>query len=473
MQSPLKIEHTILKNLIQNENFTKKVLPFLKIKYFKDNADRRLFMEIKDFFLTYDRPPEYDVLDFELQQKKGFTEDDLKTCRELIDGIKTDNSIVNFDWLVDTTEKFCQEKAIYLAMVDSMAILNGQDKKNAPGAIPNLLQEALAISFEPNIGHDYLLDTASQLAYYHRAENKIPFELASFNKATDGGIPDKTLTVGMAGVGVGKTLTMCAFAAGWLMQGHDVLYISLEMSKNAIVQRIDANLMNLAMNTLKTLPEEEYVKRAELFKSKTQGRLIVQEYPTGSASNLHFEALLNELRIKKNFVPQFVIIDYINLCASSRVKAGMTNSYGYIKSISEELRGMAVKHSTRVFTATQVNRQGFNMSDPDLTNTAESFGLPATADMFFAITETEELKQLGQYMIIQLKNRFHDKNFMPRWIIGVDKPKMKIFDTDNAQKMIDPSTGTVSNSAGQQPKKKMFFDEDFKINEEKTKDFKW
>ena len=441
------IEKTILKHLIQNEDYAKKVLPFLKIKYFHDPAEKRLFMEVKDFILTYNKPPEFPILELELQTAKGTSEEALKKSLELLENIKKDTTTVNKDWLVDSTEKFCQEKSIYNAMLESMEILEGKNQKKGKGAIPDILSQALAVSFDPNIGHDYFADTNKQFDFYHKIENRIKFDVDLFNKITDGGLPEKTMTVGLGGVGTGKTMMMCSFAAGYLALGYDVLYITLEMAAEAIIHRIDANLLNCNLKDVKILPKEEYIRKAELMKNKTTGTLIVKEYPTGAAGAMHFKALLDDLRLKKSFKPAIIFVDYINLCESSRLKPGSTNSYGYIKAIAEELRGIAVEYKTRMFTATQVNRQGYNSSSPDLTNTAESFGLPATADLMFAIVTNEELEKMGQLLIIQLKNRFNDMNFYKNFVVGVDRNKMRIFDAEaSAQKgLIDVDKGLVQN----------------------------
>lgn len=415
-------------------------------------------MEIKDFIIQYNKSPEYDILDLELQQSKGMTEESLKECQKVLSDIKADNTPINQDWLVDTTEKFCKQKAIYNAMLESMEIIEGKNKQKQEGEIPVLLQEALSISFDPNVGHDYFGDFAKQYDFYHKVENLIKFNMNSFNKMTNGGLPEKTFTCILGGIHVGKTLAMCSIAADYLSQGYDVLYITLEMAQEQIVHRIDANLMNMALKDIKALPKDEYIRKANLLKSKTNGQLIVKEFPTGGASALHFKALLDELRLKKNFKPHIIFIDYINLCMSSRLKPGTTNSYGYIKAIAEELRGLAVSYVTRIFTATQVNRDGFKSSDIDLTNTAESFGLPATADLMFGIIRTEELDKLGQVLIIQMKNRFETMGLMPRFVIGVDLVKMKLFDVEaEAQKdLIDPDIGRV-----------------VKENKKEFGDFKW
>jgi len=415
-------------------------------------------MEIKDFILQYNKSPEYDILDLELQQSKGMTEESLKECQKVIADIKADNSPINLDWLVDSTEKFCKNKAIYNAMLESMEIIEGKNKQKQEGEIPVLLQEALSISFDPNVGHDYFGDITKQYEFYHKIENIIKFNMNSFNKMTNGGLPEKTFTCILGGIHVGKTLAMCSIAADYLTQGYDVLYISLEMAEEQIVHRIDANLMNMNLKDIKALPKDEYIRKASVLKSKTNGQLIVKEFPTGGAGALHFKALLDELRLKKNFKPHIIFIDYINLCMSSRLKPGTTNSYGYIKAIAEELRGLAVSFNTRIFTATQVNRDGFKSSDIDLTNTAESFGLPATADLMFGIIRTEDLDKLGQVLIIQMKNRFESMGIMPRFVIGVDLLRMKLFDVESsAQKdLIDPDIGRV-----------------VKENKKEFGDFKW
>lgn len=439
----MNLEKIILTNLLKNESYTKKVLPFLKSAYFSDPYEKRLFREIKDHVLTYNKPPEHSTLLVELKQSKGLDETGLVKCNEILDTIIRENKTSDIDWLVNSTEQFCRQQAIYLAMVESMDILNGTNKKKVSGAIPQILSEALAISFDPSVGHDYFEDIENQFEYYHKPENKIPFDIDILNQITGGGIPDKTLSVIMGGVGTGKTMSMCSLAAGYLAQGFDVLYITLEMSQNEIIKRIDANLLNCSLSDLDKLPRDEYNRKIIGLSKTTSGKLIVKEYPTGDASVLHFQALMDDLRLKKNFKPQVVFIDYINLCSSSRLKPGVSGMYGYIKAIAEEIRGFAIRNVVRAITATQLNREGYKSSDPDMTNVAESFGLPATADLMLSLYSNEELEKLGQIMIIQLKNRLGDISIMRRFVVGVDRNKQRLYNLDNSAQnnILDTASG--------------------------------
>ena len=398
--------------------------------------DRLLFKEVADFVLKYNQQPTFDALDIEISNIRGTTDDTVKSMRETLKGLTDDTEKTNTDWLLESTEKFCQEKAIYNAITSSLEIMNGKGKLTK-GAIPSLLSDALAISFDPNVGHDYIDQYEDRFEYYHRVEERIPFDLDYFNKVTKNGIPRKTLNIVMAGVGVGKSLTLCHFASSYINQGKNVLYISLELAEEEVAKRIDANVLNVSMDDLMVLPKDIYDKKIENLKQKTNGKLIVKEYPTASASTVHFRSLLNELNLKKGFVPDVIMVDYLNICASSRIKPGNgVNSYTYIKAIAEELRGLAVEYNVPIWSATQLTRSGYGSSDPDLTDTSESFGLPATADFFVALITNEQLEQLNQIMVKQLKNRYADPSRHKRDIIGVDKTRMKLYDVEQSAKDI-------------------------------------
>ena len=432
----MRLEQTILKNLIKDKNYTRKVLPFLKEEYFGNMEDRLLFKEVADFLLKYGEQPTFDALDIEINNIRGTTDDTVKSMRETLKTLNDDTEKTNEDWLIDNTEKFCQEKAIYNAITSSLEIMNGKGKLTK-GAIPSLLSDALSISFDPNVGHDYIDQSQERYEYYHRVEERIPFDLDYFNKITKNGIPKKTLNIVMAGVGVGKSLTLCHFASGYINQGKNVLYISMELAEEEVAKRIDANVLNVSMDDLMVLPKDIYNKKIETLKQKTNGKLIVKEYPTASASTVHFRSLLNELNLKKGFVPDVIMVDYLNICASARIKPGNgVNSYTYIKAIAEELRGLAVEHNVPIWSATQLTRGGYGSSDPDLTDTSESFGLPATADFFVALIVTEQLEQLNQIMVKQLKNRYADPSRHKRDVIGVDKTRMKLYDVEASAKDI-------------------------------------
>lgn len=432
----MRLEQTILKNLIKNEDYTRKVLPFLKEEYFSSMEDRLLFNEVAGFVLKYNQQPTFDALDIEISNIRGTTDDTVKNLRETLKELNDDTEKTNTDWLLDNTEKFCQEKAIYNAITTSLEIMNGRGKQTK-GAIPSLLSDALGISFDPNVGHDYIEQANDRFEYYHRVEERLPFDLDYFNKITKNGIPRKTLNIVMAGVGVGKSLTLCHFASGYINQGKNVLYISMELAEEEVAKRIDANVLNISMDDLMVLPRDLYDKKIENLKNKTNGKLIVKEYPTASASTVHFRSLLNELNLKKGFVPDVIMVDYLNICASARIKPGNgVNSYTYIKSIAEELRGLAVEFNVPIWSATQLTRGGYGSSDPDLTDTSESFGLPATADFFVALIVTEQLEQLNQIMVKQLKNRYADPSRHKRDVIGVDKTKMRLYDVEASAKDI-------------------------------------
>ena len=416
----------------------RKALPFLKTEYFTDEVDRSIFKEIKEFTVKYNTAPTPDALLIEVESLKSLTGEQARTASKVIQELREDNVDTSEDWLVDSTEKFCQEKGIYIALMKSIDIMNNNDSTLTKGAIPDLLTQALAITFDPNVGHDYFEDFEERYEYYHRVEHKIPFDLDFFNKITKNGFSRKTLNIFLAGTGVGKSLAMCHIAAACLSQGKNVLYITLELAEEEVAKRIDANLMNIAIDDLMVMPEDLYLKKAAALKSKSNGKLIVKEYPTASASTLHFKALLNELYLKKSFKPDIIFIDYLNICASARIKpGGNVNSYTYIKSIAEEMRGLAVEHEVPIVSATQTNRTGFVSTDVGLEDTSESFGLPATADFMAALISTEQLQELNQIMVKQLKNRYSDPSQNKRFVIGIDRAKMKLFDVEqSAQKDI-------------------------------------
>jgi replicative DNA helicase len=429
-----RLERTILKNLIYNEEFTRKVLPFIKPEYFSDQIEKLVFKEVFEFVNKYKNLPTHEALVINFTEAKSLTEPQVKESIELLNDIQQDkNEKVELKWLTEHTEKFCQDKAIYNAIMESVTILDDKNGKKTKGEIPQLLADALGVSFDSNVGHDYMQDFDERYDFYHRVESRIKFDLDIFNKITKGGLPIKTLNIALAGTGVGKSLFMCHCAAGALSQGNNVLYITLEMAEEKIAERIDANLLNITMDELYTIPKDDYERKFSALKNKVQGKLIIKEYPTAGASTLHFRALLNELALKKNFRPDIIFIDYLNICASSRIKpGGNVNSYTYIKSIAEELRGLAVEFNLPVVSATQTTRSGYSNSDVDLTDTSESFGLPATADFMFALITNEELENLGQIMVKQLKNRYSDPNYYKRFVVGVDRSKMRLYDTEQS-----------------------------------------
>jgi len=433
----MEIEKVILKNLIKDETYTRKVLPFLKDEYFLSEEDKVLYQTINKFILSYNTQPTSDSLLIEIDSRNGLRDDVVKSIKNTIQSFSNDKEPTNLNWLVDSTEKFCQEKGIYNAIMKSIDIMNSKGTQSK-GAIPQLLSDALAISFDPNVGHDYLEQYEDRYEYYHRVQEKIPFDLEYFNTITKNGLPKKTLNIALAGTGVGKSLFMCHIAASCLNQGRNVLYITLELAEEEVAKRIDANLMNVSFEDLMKMSKDMYSKKALNLKNKTNGKLIVKEYPTAGASTIHFKSLLNELNLKKSFKPDIIFVDYLNICMSSRIKqGGGVNSYTYIKSIAEELRGLAVEYEVPLVSATQTTRSGFVSSDIGLEDTSESFGLPATADFMFALISTEELESLNQIMVKQLKNRYNDPTLNKRFVVGIDRSKMKLYDLeDSAQKDI-------------------------------------
>ncbi len=444
----LRLEQTILKNLIKSEDYTRKVLPFLKEEYFGNMEDRLLFKEVAGFILKYNQQPSFDALDIEISNIRGTTDDTVKNLRENLKALD-DDKVTNEDWLIDSTEAFCQEKAIYNAITEALEIMNGRGKLSK-GAIPTLLSDALGISFDPNVGHDYLEQSDERYEHYHKVEERLPFDLDFFNKITKNGVPKKTLNIVMGGVGGGKSLTLCHLTAGYLSQGKNVLYISLELSENELSKRIDANLMNVTMDDLMALPKDLYDKKIANLKQKTNGKLIIKEFATATASTVHFRSLLNELNLKKGFVPDVIMIDYLNICASARLKPGAgVNSYTFVKAIAEEIRGLAVEYNVPIWSATQLTRSGYTSTDPGMEDTSESFGLPATADFFFALVVTEQLTQLNQIMVKQLKNRYNDPSINKRFVIGVDRSRMRLYD-------VEASAQDLSDAGQEEPQKPVF-----------------
>lgn len=443
-----RIETVVLSSLIHNEEYLRKVMPFLKVEYFTSPSDAKLFLTVKQFVDKYAKPPTLDALKIAANKDKNLTEEEHTLIVEALDSMEPQAN--DLEWLVDETEQFCKDKAVYNAIVKSINIIDGKDKKNNADGIPLLLEEALAVAFDNNVGHDFLEDAEERFEYYHNVEERIPFDLDMFNRITAGGIPKKTLNVIMAGVGVGKTLIMCHIAAAFLAQGKNVLYITLEMAAEEISKRIDTNLLNIPIEDLPIVSKAMFMERIEKVRAKTNGKLIVKEYPTSSAHAGHFSSLINELRIKKNFVPDAVVVDYLNICSSSRLKAdAAAHTYTWVKAIAEEIRAMAVKHEVPVFTGTQTTRGGSVDNDPDMTDTSESFGLPATVDLHLAIVQDETLDELNQYLCKQLKNRYRDKAKDRRFIVGVDKTKMRLYDVEkSAQKGLSPeeTTGTLGST---------------------------
>jgi replicative DNA helicase len=430
----MNLETIILKNLIHNDEFTRKVIPFIKSEYFTNNTNKLLFNEVNSFVNKFKNLPTHEALVINFTEKTNLTEEQLKSVVDELDEIfKLKDEKSELAWLVTQTEKFCQDRAIYNAIMDSVNILDDKTHSKSRGEIPKLLADALGVSFDSSIGHDYINDSDSRYDFYHKTEKRIAFDLDIFNKITKGGIPIKTLSIALAGTGVGKSLFMCHMAASCIAQGNNVLYITLEMAEEKIAERIDANLLNVTLDELAAMGKDDYDRKFASLKTKVQGKLIIKEYPTASANALHFKALLSDLHLKKNFRPDIIFIDYLNICSSSRIKPGSNvNSYSYIKSIAEELRGLAVEVGVPVFSATQTTRSGFTNSDPGLEDTSESFGLPATADFMFALISNEELEGLNQIMVKQLKNRHGNPNLYKRFVVGVDRAKMKLYDAEQS-----------------------------------------
>ena len=449
-----RIEATILRNLVFNEEYSRKVIPFIEPDYFEQRTEKIIFEEITQFIVKYGSAITTEALTIELENRTDLSEVEVKDTREIISNF-TDISVEQ-NWLTDTTEKWCRDRAIYLALMESISIADGQDEMKNRDAIPSILSNALAVSFDNHIGHDYLQDYQERYEFYHQKENRIPFDLEYFNKITKGGLVNKSLNIALAGTGVGKSLFMCHLASSVLLRGSNVLYITMEMAEEKIAERIDANLLNVPIQDLVSLPKTSFENKVATLNKKTQGQLIIKEYPTASAHSGHFKALLNELALKKSFRPDIVFIDYLNICASSRYRAGSNvNSYTTIKSIAEELRGLAVETKIPIVSATQTTRSGYGSSDVELTDTSESFGLPATADLMFALISTEELESLGQIMVKQLKNRYNDPTLNKRFVVGIDRAKMRLYDCEQSAQndILDSGQNEEYNNDEHKPKK--------------------
>jgi len=455
-----RVPLTILKNLIHSEEYSRKVLPFVLPEYFEEKTDRVVFEEISTFLKAYDSLPTKEVLHIELEKRTDLSQDEFSLSEQLVSSLDKVDSEER--WMLDTTEKWCKERAIYLALMESIKIADGQDDKQQPDAIPSILSDALAVGFDQHVGHDYIDDSKDRFAYYHRVENKTPFDLEYFNKITSGGLSDKTLNIALAGTGVGKSLFMCHVASSTLLQGKNVLYITLEMAEEKIAERIDANLLNVNIQEIADIPKSSFTKKIDRLAAKTSGKLIIKEYPTASAHCGHFRALLQELKLKKSFEPDIIFVDYLNICASSRYRSAVNvNSYSYVKAIAEELRGLAVETSVPIVSATQTTRSGFTSSDPNLTDTSESFGLPATADLMFALVSTEDMEKLNQIMVKQLKNRYNDPTMNKRFVVGIDRAKMRLYDCEqSAQDDIVDDTEIVEYNKSEESKAKF---NDFKF----------
>ena len=449
-----RIETTILRNLVFNEEYSRKVIPFIQPDYFEQKSEKIIFQEITHFIVKYGSAITVEALNIEIDNRTDLNEDEIKETRDIcntLTDIPADQS-----WLEDTTEKWCRDRAIYLALMESIHIADGNDEKKNRDAIPTILSDALAVSFDNHIGHDYLQDYEERYLSYHKKESRIQFDLEYFNKITKGGLPNKTLNIALAGTGVGKSLFMCHLASSVLLEGKNVLYITLEMAEEKIAERIDANLLNVPIQDITDLPKPMFESKVNNISKKTQGTLIIKEYPTASAHSGHFKALLNELSLKKSFKPDIIFIDYLNICASSRYRQNTSvNSYSYIKAIAEELRGLAVESNLPIVSATQTTRSGYGSSDVDLTDTSESFGLPATADLMFALISTEELEGLNQIMIKQLKNRYNDPTLFKRFVVGIDRAKMRLYDVEQKAQddIVDNGKEEEYNPEEQKPKK--------------------
>ena len=451
----LKIEEITLSKLILDETYTRKVLPFIKDDYFDTQSHKILFSTLSDYVNKFETTPEPNALKIEVEKRRDISEEIYKEVEQFLNNL--DRDAYNEDWLVETTEKWCKEKAIYLALMESVKIADGQDKTRTKDAIPSIMSEAIGVCFDDHVGHDYILDSDDRYDFYHKKEEKIPFDIEYLNKITKGGLPNKTLNIALAGTGVGKSLFMCHMASSVLLQGRNVLYITMEMAEEKIAERVDANLLDIPIQSLNDplLSKEKYASKLLQLTKKTQGKLIIKEYPTASAHVGHFKALLNELSMKKGFSPDIIFVDYLNICASARYKGTIVNSYTYVKAIAEELRGLAVEFNLPIVSATQTTRAGFGSSDPDLTDTSESFGLPATADLMFALISNEEMEELGQIMIKQLKNRYNDPTMYKRFVVGIDRAKMRLYDCDQGAQDdiidagdIEPATDTKKTFEG-------------------------
>jgi len=456
-----RIENTILTNLFYNEAFTRKALPFLKPFYFSKRDEKILFEQIEIFVLEYKNVPTKEAILIELNNRKDINEEEFKNVTDLVKSLTYEE--VDNQWLLDTTEKFCKDRAVHNAVLDGIKILDNKDKARTPEAIPSILADALAVSFDNHIGHDYIEDAKARFDWYHTKEKRYPFDLNYFNRITKGGVPSKTLNIALAGTGVGKSLFMCHCASSFLTQGQNVLYITLEMAEERIAERIDANLFDVTIDDLHVMPQELYDTKLNKLEGKTKGKLIIKEYPTASAHAGHFRSLLNELALKKSFKPQIIFIDYLNICASARFKGGNISSYFYIKAIAEELRGLAVEFDVPIFSATQTTRTGFVSTDIGLEDTSESFGLPATADFMFALMSNEELESLGQMKVKQLKNRYNDPSMNRSFIVGVDRSKMRLYDVENTAQNIVGGNQTKEKENYPTPEQSYEKFSDFKI----------
>jgi len=439
-----RLEDTILRSLLYNEEYARKTLPFFKDEYFPQFSDKVVFQEIKKYFNKYSNPPTKEAVIIELGERTDLTDENFQSTTELLketEKVHEKNEKEDLSWLLERSEKFCQDKALYNAITESIGIFDETKESNfTKSAIPTILSDALSVSFDVHIGHDYLDNSMERFEFYRKKEEKIPFDLEYFNKITAGGLPRKTLNIALAGTGVGKSLFMCHMAANCLAENRNVLYITLEMAEERIAERIDANLLNIPIDQLENLSKDMFTNKVGTLRSKTEGKLIIKEYPTGQAHTSHFRALLNEMKLKKNFVPEIIFIDYLNICASSRMKGmgGSINSYTYIKSIAEELRGLAVEFNVPIMSATQTTRSGFSNDDLGLEDTSESFGLPATADLMFALISNDELASMGKVMVKQLKNRYNDPNKNKRFVVGIDRSKMRLYDVEPSdQTLVD------------------------------------
>jgi len=449
-----RIENLILRSLSHSEGFSRKVIPFIKPDYFHDNAERVLFEEIAQYIVKYNSNVTVQALSIEVEQRTDVTDSDIKTIRTILDDF---DAVTGTDeWMIDSTEKWCKKQAIYNALMESVSIANGDSQTKSEDAIPSILSEALGVSFDSNVGHDYIENAEDRWEYYHQKEDKIPFDIDLLNKITKGGLPNKTLNIALAGTGVGKSLFMCHVAASSLMQGKNVLYITAEMAEEKIAERIDSNLLNVNIKDLSELPKQMFEKKIDSVAKKTQGSLVIKEYPTASAHSGHFKSLLNELKLKKNFTPDIIFIDYLNICASSRIRAGANaNSYTLVKSIAEEIRGLAVEFNVPIVSATQTTRSGYGNSDVGITDTSESFGLPATADLMIALISTEELEGLNQIMVKQLKNRYNDPTLHKRFVVGIDRAKMRLYDCEQAAQDDILDSGDTETQEGSSLKDKL------------------
>jgi replicative DNA helicase len=449
----MRTEHLILNNLLHDEDYARRTLPYLKPEYFSDRTERIVYEQLDDFINKFNALPSREALTIEIGNLSNINDKDYTSLTEYVSSLVKEEQD-DKQWLVDTTEKFCQEKALYNAIMESISIIDGDGKKDK-GAIPEILSDALSVSFDPNVGHDFIDNAADRFDFYHKVEERVPFDIQKLNDITKGGVPKKSLNIILAGTGVGKSLAMCHMATANLLDGKNVLYITMEMAEEKIAERIDANILNVTLDDLKQMPRASYEKKMERVKGKTSGKLIVKEYPTAAAGTGHFRHLLNELRLKKSFKPDIIYIDYLNICASSRMKMGASvNSYTYIKAIAEELRGLAVEQQVPIWSATQTTRSGYGNSDVGLEDTSESFGLPATADFMMAIISSEELEQLNQVMVKQLKNRYGDPNYNKRFVVGIDRAKMRLYDVEESaqEDLIDVDNGPI-NSFGNNEKK--------------------